>query len=246
MENKVVLVTGAGKGIGFSTAKKFAEMGYCVALNNRSRENGEQATAQLKDSGYEVSFFQADVTVEEEVDQMVKNIIEKYGRIDCLVNNAGGLGGRSLIAEMKTSFWDSVMDLNLKSSFYTMRAVTPYMKQNGGAIINLTSIAANTGGGPGASVYAASKGAITAFTRGASKEFMDYGVRVNAVSPGTINTDFHSATDPNVLNSVKQSIPAKRLGLADEVANVIYFLASEESSFMIGEVVQVNGAQVFV
>ncbi|AOT72126.1 SDR family NAD(P)-dependent oxidoreductase [Geosporobacter ferrireducens] len=246
MQNKkVLLITGATRGIGLTTAIRFAKEGYVLAINGIDEHAGKEAIAQLESQGYEASFFLADVTKEEQVNKMVKAVAEKYGRIDVLVNNAGGLLGRYPVEEMNTAFWNKVLDLNLHNPFYCTRAVTPYMKNTGGSIINITSIAAYNGGGPGIAAYAVAKAGILAFTRSTAKELMPLNIRVNAVSPGVIDTEFHSQTNKELMESWKQGIPAKRFGTAEEVANVIYFLTSEQASYLVGEVIQINGGQDF-
>lgn len=245
-DKNVVLITGGSKGIGLETAKKFGENGYCLAINDFDKTGGKETVKSLQACGYTASFHYADVTKEDEVNQMVASVINDYGRIDALINNAGGLGGRSPIAEMSTNHWDRVLDLNLRNPFFVTRAVIPHMERTGGTMVNITSIAAYNGGGPGASAYAVAKAGVLAFTRAAAKELISKNIRVNAISPGTIDTAFHSATAKEIIDSWKQQIPAGRLGRPEEVANVIWFLCSEQSSYLVGEVIQINGAQAFV
>lgn len=246
-DKKVLFITGAAGGIGLATAKLFGQNGYSVAFNDYNKENGEKALDELKSLGVDAVFYHGDVTDEKQVNEMVKQVGEQFGKIDVLVNNAGGLGGRSSIEEMTTEFYNRVMDLNLTSVFYVTRACIPYIKKSkNGSIINITSIAAYNGGGPGAAIYAVSKAGVLAFTRALAKELIPFGIRVNAVSPGTIDTAFHSATDPALIEQWKKSIPAGRLGKPSEVAEVIYFLASDKASYLVGEVIQINGGQMFL
>lgn len=245
MAKKVMLITGGTRGIGLTTAKRFAKEGYAIAINGIEEAAGKEAVEEMKNEGYEAAFFYADVTKEEEVNSMMKAVADEYGKIDVLINNAGGLGGRCPVEEMSTGFWNKVLDLNLNNPFYCTRAVIPYMKADGGSIINITSIAAYNGGGPGIAAYAAAKAAILAFTRATAKEFIGYNIRVNAVSPGVVDTEFHSATNKDLMESWKQGIPAKRFGTPEDVANAMYFLTSEESSYLVGEVIQINGGQDF-
>lgn len=242
---RVVLITGGTRGIGLAAAKKFAEKGDLVAINGNNEERGHEAVKELKDAGYAVWYFKADVTKETEVMRLVSSVLEHFGRLDVLVNNAGGLLGRKSIEGMETVHWNRVMDLNLNSAFYASRSAIPFLKESKGSIINVTSIAAYMGGGPGAAAYAVSKSGLLAFTRGLAKELIPFGVRVNAVSPGTIDTDFHSSTSRDLLDSWVKGIPARRLGKAEDVANVICFLASPEAEYLVGEVIQVNGGQDF-
>ncbi len=245
MEKKVVLITGGTRGIGFATAKRFGKEGYIVAVNGVNKDNGVLKEKELKDLGYEAFYFYADVTKENEVDAMMDEVVKKLGRVDVLVNNAGGLGGRKPIEGMETSHWNAVMDLNLNSAFYVSRGAIPHLKKNEGSIVNVTSIAVQMGGGPGAAAYAVAKAGLLTFTRGLAKELIPFGVRVNAVSPGTIDTDFHSSTNRDLMDSWVKGIPAGRLGKPEDIANAIYFAASEEAAFMVGEVIQVNGGQDF-
>ena len=247
MDKKVLLITGAAIGIGFETVKLFADKGYSIAFNDRSQEDGDKALKTLKGMGVDAEFFCGDATDETVIKDLVKKVVEKFGGIDVLVNNAGGLGGRSSVEEMTTEFWDKVLDLNLKSAFFWTRESIPYLKKAPGAsIVNITSIAAYNGGGPGATAYAVSKAGVLAFTRGVSKELIPFDIRVNAISPGTIDTAFHNATSKDIVETWRKSIPAQRLGEPKEVADLIYFLASPQSSYLVGEVIQINGGQMML
>jgi NAD(P)-dependent dehydrogenase (short-subunit alcohol dehydrogenase family) len=248
--SKIVLITGATGGIGLATAKRLGKNGYTVVLNGIVPELGEKAVKDLKAEGIEAAYYNFDVTNEAEVNKNVKLIGEKFGRIDALVNNAGGLGGRSRFEEMTTEFYRKVMALNLDSVFFVTRAAIPFLKKSDdSAIVNFTSIAGWNSGGPGAGVYGTSKAAVTTLTRALAKDLAEYGIRVNAVSPGTIDTPFHQATkDSNMelFNSWKNNILMKRFGDASEVASVIDFLLSDMSSFLTGEIIQINGGQAFL
>jgi len=247
VKNRVLLITGATKGIGLETVRVFGQNGFCVAFNGRNEEIGKDILKTLREEGIDCEFFKADVTDEEAVNNMVEKVVERFGALDVLINNAGGLGGRQSFEGMPTEFWDSVMNLNLKSAFFVSRACIPYLKKTDfGSIINVTSIAAYNGGGPGAGVYAISKSGISTFTKALAKELIPFGIRVNAISPGTIDTDFHSETPKNLIEAWKNGIPAKRLGKASEVANAAYFLASEQASYIVGEVIQINGGQMML
>lgn len=249
MSRKVLFITGAASGIGRCTCKLFGKNGYIVAFNDYNQQNGEALLAELKADGVEASFYQGDVTKEDVVNDMVKRCLDTYGRIDVVINNAGGLGGRSKIDEMTTEFYNHVMDLNMTSAFYVTRATVPALKKAGAehgnaSLINITSIAAYNGGGPGASIYAASKAAVLGWSKGLAKELIGSGIRVNLISPGTIDTPFHSATAREIVESWKNQIPAGRLGDPQEVANVLEFLVSEKASYLVGEVIQINGGQM--
>ncbi len=249
MSQKVLLITGAASGIGWCTCQLFGQNGYAIAFNDYNAEHGEKLLEELRGAGVRAAFYPGDVTDEEKVNEIVAQCLADFGRIDVLINNAGGLGGRSKIDEMSTEFYNHVMDLNMTSAFYATRAAVPALKKAGAehgnaSIINITSIAAYNGGGPGASVYAASKAAVLGWSKGLAKELIGAGIRVNLISPGTIDTPFHSATAREIVESWKKDIPAGRLGDPQEVANVLEFLASEKASYLVGEVVQINGGQM--
>lgn len=240
MNQKVLLITGAASGIGWCTCKLFGQNGYAVAFNDYNVEHGEKLLAELEDAGVRAAFYPGDVTDEARVNEIVAQCLADFGRIDVLINNAGGLGGRSKIDEMSTEFYNHVMDLNMTSAFYATRAAVPALKKAGAehgnaSIINITSIAAYNGGGPGASVYAASKAAVLGWSKGLAKELIGSGIRVNLISPGTIDTPFHSATAREIVESWKKDIPAGRLGDPQEVANVLEFLVSEKASYLVGK-----------
>ena len=221
--------------------------GYTVVLNGIEDEQGAQCVAELKEMGIEAEYYGFDVTDEMAVTETVTAIGEKYGKIDVVVNNAGGLGGRSSIEDMTTEFFRKVMALNLDSAFFVSRAAIPFLKKSeNSSIINFTSNAAWNAGGPGAGIYGTSKAAVHTFTRALAKELAPAGIRVNAVSPGTIDTPFHAqikATKPEVFASWANSIMLGRLGQPEEVASVISFLVSEDASFITAETLQIGGGQ---
>jgi len=244
---KVAIVTGATGGIGFQVAKRLGQDGYTVVLNGIDDDAGAERVKQLTAEGINVEYYGFDVTKEEAVDSNIKAIGDKYGKIDVLINNAGGLGGRSRFEEMTTEFYRGVMALNLDSTFFASRAAIPYLKKGENAsIINYTSIAGWNAGGPGAGVYGTSKAAVHAITRALAKDLSEYGIRVNAVSPGTIDTDFHKqikSTKPEVFASWKNNILLGRLGQPEDVASVVSFLVSDDALFMTAETLQVGGGQ---
>lgn len=247
---KYALITGATGGIGLATAKTLGKSGYSIILNGRNKEAGEKAVKELQDLGIEVELYLFDVTNEEQILESFKKISEKYEKLDVLVNNAGGLGGRSRFEGMETSFYRSVLALNLDSVFFVTRSAIPLLKKSDyPSIVNFTSIAGWNSGGPGAGVYGTSKAAVTTLTRALAKDLAEYGIRVNAVSPGTIDTPFHQATKDNnieLFNSWKNNILMKRFGEAEEVASVIEFLVGDKASFLTGEIIQINGGQDFL
>lgn len=241
------VVTGATGGIGRKTAEVLGKAGYEVILTGISDENADEILNDMKKQGICAHFYKCDATSEEEVNKTFADIEEKFGTLDVLVNNVGGLGGRQRVSEMETDFMKRVMALNFDSVFYATRAALPMLKKGKNpSIINFSTIAVVNGGGIGASIYAASKGAVQSYTRALAKDLAEFGIRANMVSPGTIDTPFHAATDRALVESWKESILMKRLGEAREVADVIEFLVSEKASFITGEVIQINGGQAFI
>ena len=247
---KYAMITGGTGGIGLATAKALGKQGYSIILNGIDEKQGETALVQLKELGIEVEVFYFDVTKEEAVLDAFEKIYSKYDHLDVLVNNAGGLGGRSRFETMTTEFYRFVLALNLHSVFYVSRAAIPMLKKGENAsIINFASNAAWNGGGAGAGVYGTAKAGVLTLTRALAKDLVEYNIRCNAVSPGTIDTPFHQATketNMELFNSFKDGILMKRLGQPEEVASVIEFLVSEKASFLTGEVIQINGGQDFL
>jgi len=247
LQGKIAIVTGATGGIGFEVAKHLGKQGATVILNGIDDESGAAKLKELTDAGVTAEYYGFDVTNEDQVTENIKLIGEKYGKIDVLVNNAGGLGGRSRFEEMTTEFYRSVMALNLDSVFFTSRTAIPYLKKGTHpTIINFTSNAAWNAGGPGAGMYGTSKAGVHTITRALAKDLAEYGIRVNAVSPGTIDTPFHSqikSTKPEVFASWKNNIMLGRLGQPEDVAAVVAFLASGDAAFITAETIQIGGGQ---
>ena len=246
-ENKIAIVTGATSGIGFEVAKRLGQDGFTVILNGIEDAEGEKKAAELQADGISAEYVGFDVTNEDAVNSNIQAIGKKYGKIDVLVNNAGGLGGRQRFEEMTTDFYRKVMALNLDSTFFASRAAIPYLKKGDHpTIINYTSNAGWNAGGPGAGIYGTSKAGVHAITRALAKDLAEYNIRVNAVSPGTIDTPFHAqikSTKPEVFASWKNNIMLGRLGQPQEVANVVSFLASADASFITAETIQIGGGQ---
>lgn len=248
LKNKVALITGGGRDIGGEISKKLASLGVKVCYNYfDSDEKGDTTLKSIKDNGGEALMVRGDLTKQTDIDHLVKSCTDAYGkRIDFLVNVTGGLVGRKTMEEMDEKFWDFLMTLNLKTVFMVTKATLPYMS-SGGAIVNFSSQAARDGGGPGAIAYATAKGGVLTFTRGLAKELGPKGIRVNAVSPGMIATTFHDTfTKPEVREKVAGSTPLRREGKANEVADLVVYLCSGESSFITGASIEINGGTYFI
>ena len=245
LTGRVALVTGAEVGIGRATAMALARHGADVAVHYYSNEAGAiEATREIKALGRHAAVFQGDLTKSADVTRVVDGANARFGRVDILVNNAGGLLGRHGVAEMPEAFYHAVMNVNVLTTFLCCQAVAPGMIARGsGAIVNLTSLAAHNGGGPGASVYAAAKAAVLALTKAYAKELAPHGIRVNAVSPGLIGgTPFHKTfTAPEAFAAAVKTIPLGRAGTPEDVANVITFLAGPDASYLAGETIEING-----
>lgn len=248
LSGKVALITGGGRDIGKAIAFKMAGCGAAVAINYRaSQAEAEAAAAEIESRGGRAVAIQADVTQARDAERLVAETVRALGgSIDILVNNAGGLLARIQVAYMEESHWDAVMAVNLKSVFLVTRAALPNMN-TGGAIVNMASLAARNGGGGGSVAYATSKGAVLTLTRGLAKELASRDIRVNCVSPGLINTTFHDTFTPDaVRKTVAGNTAVGREGESDEVADAVTFLASDASSYINGESVEINGGLYFV
>jgi len=247
LKGKAVLITGASTGIGAAAALAFARCGSNVIVHyNASRDAAEAVAAGVRKEGAQAALVGGDVTRAAEVERIVAESLAAFGRIDVLVNNAGGLVKRTRIEDYTEQFIDDVLKLNVTQVALFMRAVIPLMrKQGGGNVINVTSVAARHGGGAGAIVYAGAKGFVSAATHGWAKEVAGDGIRVNAVSPGVIATPFHDRySTPEQLKAMQATIPMNRLGSADECAGTFIYLASDElSGYVTGQVIEVNGGQ---
>ena len=243
---KVVLVTGASSGIGRATAELFGRCGASVAityLNNKSGADEASAAISAGASSREAIAIRADVTKTSEINEMIREVEDGLGPVDILVNNAGSLIERLKTLEMTEERWNEVINLNATSAFFAAKAVIPKMLERGsGVIVNVTSIAGRNGGALGSIHYSSAKAAILTMTKGLAKEFASQGIRINAVSPGVIDTPYHeNFTTPEVMANLRKAIPMGREGRPDEVAGVIAFLASEAASYLCGETIEVNG-----
>ena len=247
LSGKVVLITGASTGIGAAAAMAFGRNGARVAINfNASREAAEGVAAGIREAGAEALLIQADVTEPDAATRVVAETVERFGRLDVLINNAGALIRRTPVAEYTDEFVDAVLDLNVRQVVrFTREAAGHMRRQGGGSIINVSSIAARHGGGPGSVIYAASKGFVSVATRGWAKELVRDRVRVNAVSPGVIMTPFHERySTAEQLAAMQATIPMDRIGTPDDCVGAFLYLASEQmSGYVTGQILEVNGGQ---
>ena len=243
-EKKVVFVTGGSRGIGKAISLKYAENGYNVVINYVSTNTDiEKLEREFKEKGAESLILKADVSKVEEVENVVNKAIERFGKIDVLVNNAG-VTKDGLLLRMKEEYFDKVIEINLKGTFITTKSVLPYMmKKRDGKIINLSSVVGVTGNA-GQCNYSASKAGIIGFTKSAAKELASRNIRVNAVAPGFIDTDMTSVLGEDIKENINSQIPMRRMGISREIANVVYFLGSDESSYITGQVINVDGGMV--
>lgn len=237
MSNKVALVTGASRGIGRACAQALSKDGYKIAIHYRS---GEDAAISLAKEIGEAKTFQADLANEDDCKNLVKQVKQDMGRIDVLVNNAG-MSIDQVITFAKPDDFDKILSVNLKPVFLLSKLVTKVMiKQKEGHIINMSSVVGHTGNA-GQSMYAASKGGITAFTKSISMDLAPFGIKANCIAPGFIGTDMTDTLPEEAREAILQKIPMRRLGQPQEVASVVSFLCSEQASYITGSTIHVNG-----
>ncbi|MGJ5712132.1 3-oxoacyl-[acyl-carrier-protein] reductase [Staphylococcus auricularis] len=238
---KNALVTGASRGIGRRIALQLAEDGFNVAVNYAgSKDKAEAVVEEIKAQGVESFAIQADVSDSDAVKSMIKEVVDQFGSIDTLVNNAG-IVRDNLLMRMKEKDWDAVINTNLKGTFNCIQKVTPHMlRQKQGSIVNLTSIVGEIGN-PGQSNYVASKAGVIGLTKSAAKELASRNITVNAVAPGFIVSDMTDALSDEVKDQMLQNIPLSRLGEDTDIANTVSFLASDRAKYITGQVINVNG-----
>ena len=241
---KVALVTGASRGIGKEIAYTLAKEGFSIAFNYRSyQENLEKMKEEIEQNKVECLLVQGDVSDFAQCKKMVEEIIKHFGRIEVLVNNAG-ITKDGLLMRMKQEDFENVLDINLVGTFNVTRQVIPYMmKQKGGRIINVSSVV-GVSGNAGQTNYAASKAGVIGFTKSLAKEVASRNILVNAIAPGFIATDMTECLSDKVKENIYNQIPLKRMGTAEEVANVVKFLSSDDSSYITGQVIHIDGGMV--
>lgn len=244
LEGKVALVTGASRGIGREVAIKLAEAGATIVVNYAGNaEKAEEVVKMIKENGGQAASWQCNVADAEAVQNMVKEVISTFGRLDILVNNAG-MTRDTLIMRMKEEDWDQVINTNLKGVFNTTKAVTrQMMKQKGGRIINMASVVGLIGNA-GQANYVASKAGVIGLTKSTARELAPRNITVNAVAPGFIETDMTGGLPEDVQSAMLSQIPLGRMGQPEDIASVVKFLASDESRYMTGQVLCVDGGMV--
>ena len=248
MKGKIAIVTGGARDIGRQVSLKLAAAGAKVCVNYFGDKSLADETIQMiKEAGGEAIAVYGDMTKAADVKNVVNACVATFGNtIHVLVNVAGGLMGRKVLADIDEEFWDAVINVNLKSVYLVTKEVAPHMTE-GGAIVNFASQAARDGGGFGALAYSTAKGGVLTLTRGLAKELGPKGIRVNCVSPGMINTTFHNTfTKAEVRTNVAAATPLRREGKAEEVGDLVLYLASDASSFINGSSVEINGGTYFV
>ncbi len=243
-EGKRALVTGASSGIGYSTAILMADEGADVAFTYHNNEKGAmQLKSEIGGKGRKALAYKVDFTADDQIVSLAEKVMNDLGPIDILINNAGGLVERMLFYDINRERWDNIMDLNVWSIVLLTQHIGKSMKERGGGVVvNNASVAGRFGGGPGALAYSVAKGAVITMTQAMGRELISDGIRVNAVAPGLIDTPFHEQfTSPDVMEGLLSKVPIKRMGTAEEMAKVILFLASEESSYLVGATIDANG-----
>lgn len=250
LAGRVALVTGGATGIGGAISRAFGRAGMKVAVHYLNGEaEAQDVAAAIKAGGGEALLLRRDITAGGAAQALVQDTVARFGRLDVLVNNAGGLVARRVLGDLADAFYDEVLDLNVRSVVHACQAGAAAMRANrpsGGAIINVSSISARTGGSPGSSLYSGAKAFVSTFSRSLARELAPDGIRVNALSPGTIDTAFHQRhSTPDKLEATRKTIPLGRLGTAQDCAGTALYLASPAmSGYVTGQVIEVNGGQL--
>lgn len=242
LEGKVVIITGGTRGIGYETVRKFLENGAKVALLGSREDSVNKALSNLKEenSSYEVIGFYPDLTKEEEIKETFEKIEKEFGKIDCLINNAG-MSSSTKIEEYTTEEENKIIDLNIKAVYLCSKVVVPFLKKTKGSIINTSSMVSIYAQASGC-LYPMSKFAVNGLTKALSRELAGFGIRVNAVAPGITETDMVKNLPKEMIEPLINSIPLKRIGTPNDIANAFMFLASDMASYITGEILQVDGA----
>jgi 3-oxoacyl-[acyl-carrier protein] reductase len=248
LAGKSALITGASRGIGAAAAFALAQAGVSdLVLHYNAYQDGAEKTAdRVRSVGAKVALLQSDLGHTEGIHKLIDQVKDRP--FDILINNAGHLIKRARLTDSSEDIYDTVMNLNVKSMWFLTQAVVPSMiERKTGVIVNIGSIAARNGGGPGATIYAAAKAAVATFTKGWAKELAPHGIRVNAVSPGTVDNYFHEKhSNRQILDNVAAATPAGRLGTNEDMAEVILFLCSDASNYVHGQTIEVNGGMLMV
>ena len=241
LKGKVAVITGGTRGIGFATAKKFLEHEAKVVLLGSKQETVEKAIKELKqiNSSYEVIGFYPNLSSKEEMNEVFKKVKEIYGRIDILINNAG-ISSKTKIEDYSEEEYDKITNLNIKSVFNCSKQIIPYLKETKGVILNTSSMV-SIYGQPSGVMYPTTKFAVNGITKSLARELAPYGIRVNAVAPGIINTDMVAKLPKEMIEPLIKTIPFGRIGEPEDIANAFLFLSSNLSSYITGVVLSVDG-----
>lgn len=240
LEGKVALITGSAQGIGKAIAILFAKRGADIVISDMNSENAQKVSKEIGNIGRKCLVSITDVADFKAVEEMIKKTIDKFGKVDILVNNAG-IVKDGLLLRMKEESWDQVLNVNLKGTFNCTKAAIRYMaKQKSGKVVNIASIAGEMGN-IGQANYSASKAGVIGFTKTVAREFASRSINVNAVAPGFIDTEMTRALPESITENLKSQIPIERLGTPEDVAEAVFFLVSEASSYITGQVLNVNG-----
>jgi len=243
MSDKIAVVTGSTRGIGLAIARKLAGDGFHVVITSRKADAVKSVVEELTASGFSASGVPADVSNLADAEKVIGEALDKHGQVDLLVNNAG-VTRDNLLLRMSEEEWDDVMRINLKGAFNCVKAVTRSMlKKRSGVIINITSVVGQIGNA-GQSNYSASKAGLIGFTKSLAKEFAGRSIRVNAIAPGFIKTDMTDQLNEEQVTALQEQIPLSRLGSGEDVANLVSFLASDNASYITGQVINVDGGMV--